>query len=58
MRLHPEAGPDQLRATRAVRSRSGELVGVPYRSIARLILLYLQTEAVRTNTTEIELAGP
>src|SRR3984885_1897712 len=30
-------------------------VGVPYGSRARLILLYLQTEAVRTNTREIEL---
>jgi hypothetical protein len=37
------------------RSRSGELVGVPYGSIARLILLYLQTEAVRTNSPEVEL---
>jgi hypothetical protein len=37
------------------RSRTGELVGVPYGSIARLILLYLQTEAVRTNTPEVEL---
>ena len=37
------------------RSRSGILVGVPYGSIARLILLYLQTEAVRTNTPEVEL---
>jgi hypothetical protein len=37
------------------RSRSGGLVGVPYGSIARLILLYLQTEAVRTNTPEVEL---
>lgn len=37
------------------RGRSGELVGVPYGSIARLILLYLQTEAVRTNNPEIEL---
>jgi hypothetical protein len=37
------------------RSRSGDLVGVPYGSIARLILLYLQTEAVRTNTPEVEL---
>jgi hypothetical protein len=37
------------------RSRSGEIVGVPYGSIARLILLYLQTEAVRTNTPEVEL---
>jgi len=37
------------------RSRTGTLVGVPYGSIARLILLYLQTEAVRTNTPEVEL---
>jgi hypothetical protein len=37
------------------RSRNGDLVGVPYGSIARLILLYLQTEAVRTNTPEVEL---
>lgn len=37
------------------RSRSGDLVGVPYGSIARLILLYLQTEAVRTNSPEVEL---
>lgn len=37
------------------RSRSGELIGVPYGSIARLILLYLQTEAVRTNNPEVEL---
>ena len=37
------------------RSRDGELVGVPYGSIARLILLYLQTEAVRTGNPEVEL---
>jgi hypothetical protein len=37
------------------RNRNGSLVGVPYGSIARLILLYLQTEAVRTNTPEVEL---
>jgi Plasmid encoded RepA protein len=37
------------------RSRSGNWVGVPYGSIARLILLYLQTEAVRTNSPEVEL---
>jgi hypothetical protein len=37
------------------RSRTGTLIGVPYGSIARLILLYLQTEAVRTNTPEVEL---
>jgi len=39
------------------RTRTGELVGVPYGSVARLILLYLQTEAVRANTPEVEL-GP
>jgi hypothetical protein len=32
-------------------------VGVPYGSRARLILLYLQSEAVRTNSPEVEL-GP
>jgi Plasmid encoded RepA protein len=37
------------------RTRTGNLVGVPYGSIARLILLYLQTEAIRTNTPEVEL---
>jgi hypothetical protein len=37
------------------RNRRGDLVGVPYGSIARLILLYLQTEAVRTNCPEVEL---
>jgi len=37
------------------RSRNGDLVGVPYGSMARLILLYLQTEAVRTNSPEVEL---
>ena len=37
------------------RNRHGELVGVPYGSIARLILLYLQTEAIRTNSPEVEL---
>jgi hypothetical protein len=37
------------------RDRDGELIGVPYGSIARLILLYLQTEAVRTGNPEVEL---
>ena len=37
------------------RDRRGTLIGVPYGSIARLILLYLQTEAVRTNSPEVEL---
>ena len=37
------------------RDREGELLGVPYGSLARLILLYLQTEAVRTGNPEVEL---
>jgi hypothetical protein len=37
------------------RDRQGGLTGVPYGSIARLILLYLQTEAIRTNNPEVEL---
>ena len=37
------------------RNRRGDLVGVPYGSIARLILLYLQTEATRTNCPDVEL---
>jgi hypothetical protein len=37
------------------RNRDGDLVGVPYGSIARLILLYLQTEAIKTGSPEVEL---
>ena len=37
------------------RNRDGSWVGIPYGSIARLILLYLQTEAIRTGNPEIEL---
>ena len=37
------------------RDRDGKPVGIPYGSIARLILLYLQTEAIRTNSPEVEL---
>jgi hypothetical protein len=37
------------------RDRDGNTIGVPYGSIARLILLYLQTEAIRTNSPEVEL---
>src|ERR1700733_13427113 len=48
-------GPRTTLLVESGRSRTGTLVGVPYGSIARLILLYLQTEAVRTNTPEVEL---
>lgn len=34
-----------------------EHVGVPYGSVARLILLFLQTEALRTDSREVELGG-
>jgi hypothetical protein len=34
-----------------------EHVGVPYGSVARLILLFLQTEALRRKTREVELGG-
>jgi hypothetical protein len=37
------------------RTGDGGWIGVPYGSVARLILLYLQTEAVRTNNPEVEL---
>ncbi len=37
------------------RDERGAMVGVPYGSIARMILLYLQTEAVRTRSREVEL---
>ena len=37
------------------RDERGEAVGVPYGSIARMILLFLQTEAVRTRSREVEL---
>lgn len=37
------------------RTGDGGWIGVPYGSVARLILLYLQTEAIRTGDPEIEL---
>ncbi len=40
---------------RAVDTGGLEWVGVPYGSRARLILLFLQTEALRTNSREVEL---
>ena len=32
-------------------------IGVPYGSIARMIVLYLQTQAVKTRSREVELGG-
>src|SRR3954451_19261135 len=37
------------------RTGKGGWIGVPYGSVARLILLYLQTEAIRTSSPEVEL---
>jgi hypothetical protein len=38
-------------------NRKGEAIGVPYGSIARLILLYLQTEATRNHVLPVPV-GP
>ena len=45
LRLRVESGKDENDA----------VVGVPYGSVARMILLYLQTEVVRTRSREVEL---
>ena len=37
------------------RDRAGKPVGVPYGSYARFILLFLQSEAIRTSSREVEL---
>ncbi len=37
------------------RDVQSNLIGVPYGSMARLILLYLQTEAIRTSSPEVDL---
>lgn len=39
------------------RRADGSLVGVPYGAKARMILLYLQTQALRTNCRKVELGG-
>jgi hypothetical protein len=37
------------------RTSATDIVGLPYGSIARMILLYLQTEAVKTRSRQVEL---
>jgi hypothetical protein len=37
------------------RDRSGKHIGLPYGSFARFILLFLQSEAIRTSCREVEL---
>lgn len=39
------------------RDSQGDFVGVPFGSVARMILLYLQTEAIRTGSQEVELGS-
>ena len=49
-----QGGPVKLRVESGV-DANDQPVGVPFGSIARMILLYLQTEAVKTRSREIEL---
>src|SRR4051794_11238315 len=42
-------------ASRAVRATTVPVIGIPFGYVARLILLYLQTEAIRTRSREVEL---
>jgi hypothetical protein len=48
-------GPNIRLLVESGRDKSGELIGLPYGAVARMILLYLQTEAVRTKSREIAL---
>lgn len=41
----------------AGRDREDQLIGLPFGAKARMILVYLQTQAVRTNNPEIELGS-
>lgn len=49
--------PGRRQVVAADDSQTFEFVGVPFGSHARLILLYLQTEALRTGRREVELGG-
>jgi hypothetical protein len=48
-------GPNTTLLVASGHTEQGHSIGVPYGSIARLILLYLQTEAVRTGKAEVDL---
>jgi len=48
-------GPKTTLLVTSGHDETGKEIGVPYGSIARLILLYLQTEAIRTGSAEVEL---
>jgi hypothetical protein len=49
------SGPNTTLLVASGHTEEGHPIGVPYGSIARLILLYLQTEAIRTGSAEVEL---
>lgn len=49
------SSPSMTLSVQPLRDREGRMRGVPYGSKARLILLFLQSEAVRTSSPEIEL---
>jgi hypothetical protein len=51
-----EAGPVTLLLESGIEADETP-VGIPYGSIARMILLYLQTQAVKTQSREVELGG-
>jgi hypothetical protein len=54
-RINLMVEPGRRQTVAADGSRTFEFVGVPFGSHARLILLYLQTEALRTGRREVEL---
>ena len=54
-RSRPNVSPSSEPGRRNVPGGGLEWVGVPFGSRARLILLYLQSEALRTNSRDIEL---
>ncbi|MFL5284590.1 MAG: hypothetical protein ACJ8AW_27285 [Rhodopila sp.] len=49
------SGPNTTLLVASGHTEQGHPIGVPYGSIARLILLYLQTEAIRTGSAEVDL---
>ncbi len=51
-----EGGPIKLLIESGLDSQKRP-IGVPYGSIARMILLYLQTQAVRSRSREVELGA-
>jgi hypothetical protein len=48
-------GPNTTLLVASGHTEQGAPIGVPYGSIARLILLYLQTEAIKTGSSEVDL---